>query len=91
MTMPSWFIGSTPEWSVYDALLKRGLKDKFTFKSSGMGARINFDLPELGMAINVGTGGFQEAQLKGKTKVVYIKEVEALTNAEYFVERALGG
>ena len=90
---PSWFIGSLPEWMVYDSLLKMGLKDKFIFQTSRMGVKVNFDFPEMGMAINVKTDDtLQKAQLKSKgTDVVYIREADAMANASLYVEDALMG
>ena len=99
MTMPTWFNGSLPEWLVYDSLLKMGLKDKFTFQSSRMGVRlssgtrVDFDLPELGRAINVRKDdALERAQIKSKgTDIVFIREADAMADAPLFVEDALKG
>jgi len=60
LVQPPWFMGSLPEWLVYDALLKMGMKDQFTFQSSRMGGRqskggvvLDFFFPDLRLAINV--------------------------------------
>jgi len=58
--MPDWFIGSTPEWAVYQALIKLGMEGRFTYQSSMLGGRlakggaiVDFLLPSLNLAINV--------------------------------------
>lgn len=58
--VPTWWVGSIPEWQVYSALLKLGYKDRFTYQSSQLGGRqsrggavIDFLIPELNLGINV--------------------------------------
>lgn len=57
---PDWWMGSLPEWLIYWALLKLGLKDQFTYQSSRMGGRmvkggaiLDFYFADLRLAINV--------------------------------------
>jgi len=57
---PNWWAGSLPEWLVYNALLRLGYKDRFTYQSPQMGGRLDkggavldFYIPELNLAINV--------------------------------------
>lgn len=56
---PSW-MGSLPEYYVYDALIKLGMKGEFIYQSSQMGGRgakggaiVDFYFPSLSLAINV--------------------------------------
>ncbi len=53
-------MGSLPEYLVYEALLKLGMKGQFTYQSSMLGGRttkggavMDFYFPELRLAINV--------------------------------------
>lgn len=57
---PEWWPGSRPEWLVYNALLKLGYKDRFTYQSPALGGRqvkggaiIDFLIDDLNLAINV--------------------------------------
>jgi len=49
--------GSKPEWAVYWALLKLGMKGKFSYQLGGRmskgGAVLDFYFPDLNLAINV--------------------------------------
>lgn len=56
---PDW-MGSLPEWYIFQALLKLGMRGQFTYQSPMMGGRlekggavIDFHFPELSLAINV--------------------------------------
>ena len=57
---PSNWPGSNPEWLVYHALIRLGMKDQFTYQSAKMGGRlskggavIDFEIPDRNMALNV--------------------------------------
>lgn len=57
---PEWWPGSKPEYLVYWALLRLGMKDRFTYQSPALGGRmtkggaiIDFLIDDLNLAINV--------------------------------------
>jgi len=57
---PADWMGSLPEWNVYWALMKLGMKGQFTYQSSQLGGRqvrggavLDFYFPDLRLAINV--------------------------------------
>jgi len=59
---PNWWMGSLPEWNVYHALIRLGLKANvdFTYQSPMMGGRLakggavmDFYFPSLNLAINI--------------------------------------
>ena len=110
--VPSWWMGSIPEYLVFNALLKLGYKNRFTYQSAQMGGRlakggvvIDFEIPELNLAINVQSsyyhyattplrvrGALQKAQLEsmGMT-VIFIDENDILRDALYYVREAIRG
>lgn len=57
---PEDWLGSKPEYAIFWALLKLGMKGRFTYQSPVMGGRLakggavlDFYIPELNLAINV--------------------------------------
>lgn len=57
---PHWWTGSKPEWIVYEALLKLGMKGQFIYQSPQLGGRlekggavIDFYFPDIGLGINI--------------------------------------
>ena len=108
--IPTWWVGSIPEYLVFNALLKLGYKNRFIYQSAQMGGRlakggvvIDFEIPELNLAINVQSayyhyattplsvrGALQKAQLEsmGMT-VIFIDEDDILRDALYYVKEAL--
>ena len=94
MDTPKDWLGTLPEYLVYLAIKKLGFKEgqDFTYQDIP-----DFLFPLLNLGINVigvweTINKLQETQLRSMgIKVAYISEENALSNATYYVKRALRG
>jgi len=80
------WVGSRPEWAVYYALLRLGMKGKFTYQSPQLGGRtarggavLDFYLPSLDLAINVQSAFYHYAstpqQARGEMQKIQLENM----------------
>ena len=107
ITIPSNWMGTAPEFAVWQALKKQGVN--FDYQSSQIGGRLmlggailDFYIPDRAMGINIqeyydstsklAVEKIQKTMLESQgIKMVYIDEDAALSNPEWYVAEALRG